>query len=51
MDDAYVVPKGELGRLPITNTGMVTFKNKVKKNSFIDDFIKQKAFVPSPEKY
>jgi hypothetical protein len=47
----YVVPKGELARLPISNKGSVAMRFKRKKTSFVDDFVKQKKMVPSPQQY
>jgi hypothetical protein len=34
--------------MPVPNSGMVTMKEKKKKESCFDDFVKSKKMVPSP---
>ena len=46
---AYKIPKGELQRLGPRD--IATLKGNTKKISFIDESIKLKNFMPSPEKY
>ena len=46
---AYKVPRGEDSRLPIRD--ITTLKEKTKKISFIDESVKMKNFMPSPDKY
>ena len=45
----YVVPRGELQRLPIPVISSI--RNKQKRLSFIDDEIKRKMSIPGPSKY
>lgn len=46
---AYRIPKGEHQRLGPRN--IATLKGNTKKISFIDESVKLKTLVPSPEKY